>query len=85
MNKIAEFCVARPLDSLGRVVIPKEMRKLLEWNESDNIFIGIKDGMVYMSKFSNICPICRNPHDYENTLNICEKCVSEIMASVRLE
>ncbi|HBT65595.1 MAG TPA: AbrB family transcriptional regulator [Ruminococcaceae bacterium] len=75
-----KFSMTRPIDSLGRIVIPKEMRKVLGWQESDQVFIGVQDGTVYMRKFSDICPICRNPYNDEKGLNICGNCISKFVS-----
>lgn len=77
MNGFGNYSLARPIDHLGRLVIPIEMRRLLDWNETDQIFIGVKDGTVYMKKFAKICPICRNPFDNEKGLNVCDDCMKQ--------
>ena len=79
MDRAEYYSTSRPLDNLGRVVIPKEIRKALGWQETDNISIGVKDGAVYMKKFSNICRLCQNPHDDVNELNICKECISKVV------
>jgi transcriptional pleiotropic regulator of transition state genes len=84
VNKVGNFNMSRPIDGLGRVVIPKEMRTVLGWNETDQIFIGIKDGTVFMRKFSGICPVCRNPFDDEKGLNVCDDCVSKLVNCSRI-
>ena len=77
MKERLAFSMTRPIDSLGRIVIPKETRTLLGWNEKDNIFIGERDGIVFLKKFDSICPVCKNPFDNLSGKKICDNCVEE--------
>ena len=40
----------RKLDGLGRVVLPKDVRKLLKINLQDYVEIGVKDENIIISK-----------------------------------
>ncbi|MBQ9605528.1 MAG: AbrB/MazE/SpoVT family DNA-binding domain-containing protein [Firmicutes bacterium] len=43
--------ITRPIDNLGRIVIPKELRSSLEWNVGDNIEIFTSGDKVVLRKF----------------------------------
>jgi len=43
----------RPIDELGRIVIPLEMRRKLDWKEKDIIKLHITDGTVILIKSYN--------------------------------
>lgn len=44
--------MVRRIDYLGRIVIPKEIRKMFEWKEEDfiEIFIDVRDNTVTLKK-----------------------------------
>lgn len=56
-NENKEFCrlkstgVVRKVDSLGRIVIPKELRKVLNINENDPIEIFTDDNFIILKKY----------------------------------
>ena len=83
MNTQINFSVARPIDNLGRIVIPKEMRTVLGWKETDQVFIGIQDGTVYMRKYNSICPVCRNPFESKKELDVCGDCISRLVGGAK--
>ena len=49
----------RKIDNLGRVVIPKEIRKQHSMREGDTVkFFNVSNG-VFVTKFESLfCPIC---------------------------
>lgn len=50
--------IVRNLDNLGRVVIPKEMRKLLSIEVGDPIEIIKDKNTVILKKYGNRCVFC---------------------------
>lgn len=49
--KVISVGIVRRIDDLGRIVIPKEMRKELGYNEGDSFEIfKTEDGGVYLRK-----------------------------------
>ena len=53
-----ETGVIRRIDELGRIVLPKEMRKILKIKAGDNLEIFMNDGDIVLSKyniFQNVC------------------------------
>ncbi len=46
--------IIRRIDDLGRIVIPKEIRKKLKINEGENIEIYINNEQIVLQKYSNI-------------------------------
>ena len=61
--------VVRRIDDLGRVVIPKELRKVLRIKEGDpiEIFTG-REGEVILKKYSPIGELSEFATDYAETL-----------------
>lgn len=68
--------IVRNVDPLGRVVIPKEMRKILGINEGDLIEIVKVDNDVVLRKYSKGCIFCGNDKDIREFRNIivCDGC-----------
>lgn len=54
--------IVRRVDSLGRVVIPKEIRKVLKIKENEQLEIKVEDDNIILSKYSDI-------HDYDKSIN----------------
>jgi len=70
----------RKIDDLGRVVIPKEIRSVLGWEESENIDFLVHDNGIFLTKH---LPSCRHCGKTENIVefkgkHICQKCIDDI-------
>lgn len=61
-----ETGMVRRLDDLGRLVIPKEIRKMYKMKEGDSIEIYIKDGSICIRKFDETSSF------YEQIYHMCE-------------
>ena len=46
--------IVRKIDELGRIVIPKEIRKTLKLNTGDEVEIFVDDNKVYLKRFSTL-------------------------------
>ena len=72
--------IVRKLDELGRVVIPKEIRKKLNIDIKDPIEIYIDGESIILRKYESGCIFCNNSKDlilYDGKL-ICKKCLSKL-------
>lgn len=72
--------IVRKLDELGRIVIPKEIRKKLNIEQKDPIEIFIDGTSIVLSKFESGCIFCNNAQDlisYKDKL-ICQNCLQEM-------
>ena len=72
--------ITRKIDNLGRVVIPKELRKRLNIDEGDSVEIFVEDDKIIFSKYNPGCHFCgeaSNNINYKGQL-ICEKCLKEL-------
>ena len=70
----------RRVDELGRVVIPKEIRKKLEISEKDPIEIYVEGHSIVLKKIEDNCIFCGNNKNlitYKNKL-ICRKCLDNL-------
>lgn len=68
--------IVRNVDPLGRVVIPKEIRKVLGISEGDPIEIVKVDNDVVLRKYNKGCIFCGNDKDIREFRNIivCDGC-----------
>ena len=73
--------VTRPVDKMGRVVIPKEIRSLLNiQNNVDKFEISVEGDKVILEKFKPTCVFCNSFTDtvsYEN-YTVCKKCIEKL-------
>ena len=46
--------IVRRIDNLGRVVIPKEIRKTLKIKENEQVEINVLDDSIVLNKYSDI-------------------------------
>lgn len=72
--------IVRNLDNLGRVVIPKEMRKLLSIEVGDPVEIIKDKKTVVLKKYCNRCVFCDGEDGIIefNESYVCRKCISEV-------
>ncbi|MED2766039.1 AbrB/MazE/SpoVT family DNA-binding domain-containing protein [Bacillus thuringiensis] len=51
--------IVRKVDNLGRIVIPKETRKILQLDTGDILEIFVKEDAIILQKYTsdNTCPI----------------------------
>jgi transcriptional pleiotropic regulator of transition state genes len=71
--------ITRGLDDLGRIVVPKEVRTNLNWNQYDMIEIFTDSDTVILRKYNKGCLIC-GEMDNLNTVDgvtLCKKCLSK--------
>ena len=73
--------IVRPVDKMGRVVIPKEIRSQLKVvNDKDSFEISIEGDKVILQKFHPTCIFCDSLIDvvtYNDRL-ICKKCIEKL-------
>lgn len=75
--------IVRRLDSLGRVVIPKELRKNLYLQHFDPVEVFTEDDRIILKKYEPHCILCgevRNTVHFNSKL-ICKRCIEEVIVS----
>lgn len=72
--------IVRKVDELGRIVIPKELRRTMAINESDPMEIYTEGDQVILKKYEPTCIFCGEGKDVINYKgkNICTSCLLEI-------
>jgi transcriptional pleiotropic regulator of transition state genes len=74
--------VARKVDSLGRVVVPVEMRKALRIEIGDLVMMSMDGDRVVLEKVEQRCVFCGSTEalrDFSRKL-VCATCVAELTA-----
>ena len=77
----------RKIDELGRVVLPSELRKKLQWDTGDSVSVIEKDGDVIFKLFEkNPGPQCVFCGVAESVLkldgsDICSNCIERIKSA----
>lgn len=80
MNSIG---MTRRIDALGRIVVPAELRRILEIRVGDLLDIRVEDGRVVLAKVEQACVFCSSvealrPH-HEKL--VCGSCVDRLTGS----
>lgn len=72
--------IVRNIDTLGRIVIPKETRDLLHIEEKDPIEVFMNGDTIVLRKYEPACIFCDSADDtvnFEGRL-ICRSCFEKI-------
>ncbi|MFC7443009.1 AbrB/MazE/SpoVT family DNA-binding domain-containing protein [Laceyella putida] len=71
--------IVRKVDHLGRIVLPKELRDLMNINPHDGVEIYVDNHSIVLKKYSPSCVLCGNANKlfYFREKIICEECVEE--------
>lgn len=75
--------IVRNIDELGRVVIPKEMRRNMGISSTDPFEIYVEDGKIILERFEPSCHFCGSTAECTTEFKgkmICSVCLSEIKA-----
>lgn len=69
--------VVRKLDPLGRIVVPSNIRKELNWQPDDGIEMFANGRQVILRKYEPFCTMCGNSESLveHEGIRICKKCV----------
>ena len=75
--KVKATGMARAIDPLGRVVIPKEIRTALDWNAGDPLSIYVEGDNVFLRKESATCIFCQSKETVSELggKHICATCL----------
>ncbi len=72
--------IVRKMDELGRIVLPKELRKTLGINEKDYVEIFTEQDQIVLKKYHPSCVFCGSVENLTmfNGKNICDACRAEL-------
>lgn len=69
--------IVRKVDELGRVVLPKELRTVLNINLKDPIEIFTEEKYIVLKKYDPTCVLCGSMDNlrYFKEKRVCQKCI----------
>lgn len=72
--------IVRPVDPLGRVVIPVELRRNLGIRTDDSLEVFVEGEYIMLKKYEPGCIFCGDAKDVCNIRgkNICKACLDEL-------
>ncbi len=72
--------IVRAVDDLGRIVIPKELRRTLDIAERDCLEIFVEGEQIILKKYEPSCVFCGQARDVFNYKgkNVCHNCIKEL-------
>jgi len=74
--------ITRNVDNLGRIVIPKEVRKALNMSEGTAIEMLADDKGIYMRRYEVGCTFCKGMDELVEFggTRVCKDCAAKILA-----
>jgi transcriptional pleiotropic regulator of transition state genes len=72
--------IVRKVDDLGRIVLPKELRTVLNIAERDPLEIFVNGGYIMLQKYEPSCIFCGNADNVSSFKgkNLCKNCLAEL-------
>jgi len=72
--------IVRKIDELGRIVLPIELRRVMDISEKDALEIYVEDSSIILKKYQPSCSFCNNDRalSYHRDRAICSTCLIEI-------
>ncbi len=72
--------IVRRIDSVGRFVLPIELRRTLDIADNDSLEIFIEDNTIILKKYQPACIFCGNARDVSTYKgkNICSSCMDAL-------
>ena len=72
--------VVRQLDTLGRIVLPIELRRTMDIGVKDMVEIFVEDDKIILKKYHPACIFCGDADNivFFNGKRICQNCLEEI-------
>lgn len=80
--------IVRKIDELGRIVIPKELRRSFDLkDDEDALEIFVDDNTIVLKKYEPTCIFCNTIKDIATFRgkNVCPKCMKEMQFLFRRE
>ena len=72
--------IVREIDQLGRIVIPKELRRVYDIKEGEHMEILTDGDTIILRKFSHSCAFCNDSDElvsYKGKF-ICQSCLDKL-------
>lgn len=64
MNLVKSLGIVRKIDEVGRIVLPKELRRMFDLHDDeDAVEIFVKDDQIILKKYAPDCVFCKSAED----------------------
>lgn len=72
--------IVRPVDALGRVVIPIELRRTLGIKTDDSLEVFVDGDYIILKKYQPSCVFCGESEDIQmiHGKTVCAKCIADL-------
>ena len=72
--------IVRKIDELGRIVLPIELRRTLEFGEKDAVEIYVEQDSIILKKYRTTCAFCPNTDNIMSFKGkyICADCIAQL-------
>ncbi len=72
--------IVRKIDSLGRIVLPKELRRQLNIDMDSSLEIFVEGNSIVLKKYQPACVFCGEAKDVTNYKgqNVCSHCLDAL-------
>jgi AbrB family transcriptional regulator, transcriptional pleiotropic regulator of transition state genes len=80
VSKMKATGIVRPVDPLGRVVIPVELRRTLDIKTDDALEVFVDGDYIMLKKYNPACIFCGDARDVVDIKGkkVCQKCLEEM-------
>lgn len=70
----------KPIDPVGRIVIPKDFRDAVGFSEGEDLLIEVEDGRIVLSKAEQTCIFCEKTKGLKSYKGktVCENCIKAL-------
>lgn len=72
--------MVRKIDRLGRIVLPKELRRTMKIDYQDPLEIYVDGDSIVLKKYEPACLFCGSANDVVNFMDkrICKECIAKL-------
>lgn len=79
--------IVRRVDDLGRIVLPRELRKILDIEPRDSLEIFMDGDTIILRKYEPQCIFCGQASGVRTfkSKNVCENCMKEINGTLNTQ
>ena len=73
--------IIRKVDDLGRIVLPIELRRMLDIAERDELEIYMENDQIILRKYEPACLFCGSDRKLvsHNVKNVCRNCIRKLV------
>ncbi len=70
----------KKIDNLGRIVIPRNIRKALDIKDWDDLYVELSGNSIVITKAHDSCALCGNEEELVSVEDrfVCQKCLTLI-------